>query len=92
MVCLTKIVDGKRTLVWFCNECKARCNIAIPPLEGGEAVTFLPSATFQKHNHIPATYPTRMCQRLAFDYFLYIVRRLPLRRAPGPDGVPNELI
>ena len=91
-MCLSDVIDGKRTLMWFCNECRHSCEIALPSLAGGEAETFLPPAIFAKHNSVPATYPTNLRSEMAFDDFMYIIRKLPLRRAPGPDGLPNELL
>lgn len=92
LVCLSRVVQGKRSLEWVCNECRQQCEIALPPLKGCEAAEFLPPAIFAKHNAVPVTYPTKIRVPLAFEDFMYIIRKLPMRRAPGPDGVPNELI
>jgi hypothetical protein len=50
----------------------------------------MPEGVFTKHNKIPADYDTRLRTSLDMADLKYIIHSLPLRYAPGPDGVPNE--
>ena len=63
MVCLTEVVEGKRSLMWYCNECRHPSTIALPPLVGGEAVDFLPSCCLFQAQRCPALVPDKPAYR-----------------------------
>ena len=90
ITCVASENEGRRDLLWWCNECRAHSQIQAPKLE--EATDFLPDCTFDRHNNIPANYNTHLQDELAREDLKYMIRTLPLRRAPGPDGISNEVL
>ena len=90
MVCISKASGASRELIWYCNECRGLCSITSPPLQSAEA--FLPVEVFRGHNAVDPTYNSHLRDEVSEDDFLHVVRTLPLRKAPGPDGIPNEVL
>jgi hypothetical protein len=90
ITCVASVEDEKRELKWWCNECHDHCEIKAPKLE--EATDMFPDCTFDKHNTIPAEYNTHLQEKIEREDLEYMIRTLPLRRAPGPDGIPNEVL
>lgn len=90
IVCLSHGKTDNRELIWYCNHCQAECTIAAPPLQ--TAKTFLGAAVFTSYNAFPANFHSRLQSSILQEDLDYMISRLPLRKAPGPDGVPNELL
>ena len=90
ILCLAGCTDEQRELQWWCNECRGTCDIEAPKLEA--AADFMPDSVFDRHNTIPADYLTHLQDRLEREDLDFMIRTLPLRRAPGPDGIPNEVL
>eukprot|EP00961_Rhodomonas_salina_P182420 2462595-Rhodomonas_salina.2 len=62
----------------------------LPPLE--PASSFLPGEVFAGHNLVDSSYDSHLQEQVSEADFLHIVCTLPLRKAPGPDGIPNEVL
>eukprot|EP00961_Rhodomonas_salina_P185273 2501642-Rhodomonas_salina.1 len=88
--CLSHVVGSERQIRRYCNECKDFCEVASPHLT--PAAAQLPPSVFQGCNSIPEGYDIHLRDEISQSDFDYLLKCLPLRKAPGPDGVPNELL
>lgn len=91
LACLSVVDgDGSRSLRWHCNQCKGHCQIESPQLQ--TAKSFLPAEVFNGFNSIPGSYDTHLRHKVTLDDLQHVIRCLPLRKAPGPDAIPNEVL
>jgi hypothetical protein len=89
LTCLSRVLDGKREIGWFCEACHRCCEY-----EQAEGVYDNPpwdAECFTDERGVPDDPKFKLRGKIDSEEFNLLVQQLPNRKAPGDNLVPAEL-